>query len=130
MKQNLIRQLAAGCLGALLSCAATASYGGNLLLNHSFESGTSNTDADFWTFHSGDTFREDTNSFGFTGPAMYDGNFGVKMFGAEGDAFQANIPVFPNTDYEGERLVLSQLDRGRDLEQRLEHAHVHARRMV
>jgi hypothetical protein len=88
-------------MGVLIAAAAMASaHAGNLLQNHSLESGTSNTDATFWTLHAGDTFREDTNSFGFTAAAMHDGFYGVKQFGGDGDISQANIPVYPNTDYD------------------------------
>jgi hypothetical protein len=79
---------------------AVATSHGNLLLNPSLESGSSTTQADYWTLHPGDTFRESIPVFGFTGPAMKDGLYAVKMFGGEGDLSQTNILVQPNFLYD------------------------------
>ena len=88
------------CAVATLAIGVATGQAGNLLLNPSIENGTSSTQIDNWTRHFDDTFREDTNSFGFTGAAMHDGFYAVKEFGGEGDLAQANIAVLPNTLYD------------------------------
>src|ERR1041385_8060424 len=83
-----------------MAIGVTASHAGNVLLNPSLESGSSTTQADNWTLHPGDTFRESIPVFGFTGSAMKDGLYAVKEFGGEGDLAQTNIPVYTNLLYD------------------------------
>ena len=92
--RSLVPVLATWAIGV------TTVHAGNVLLNPSLESGSSTTQADNWTLHPGDTFRETTNVFGFTGPAMHDGLYGVKEFGGEGDLAQTNILVYANVLYD------------------------------
>src|ERR1043166_505935 len=94
ISRNLVPALATIAIGV------TTSHAGNVLLNPSLENGSSTTQADNWTLHPVDTFRETTNVFGFTGPAMHDGLYGVKEFGGEGDLAQTNIPVYANLFYD------------------------------
>jgi hypothetical protein len=88
------------CAMAMLPAGLITAQAGNLLLNASIENGTSSTQIDNWTAHAGDTFRETTNAFGFTGPAMHDGLYAVKEFGGEGDLAQSNIAVLPGVFYD------------------------------
>lgn len=92
MKTTMLKMMRGVSIAAIGLWGSTAAFG-NLLLNPSLELGSSNTQADNWTLHAGDTFREDTNSFGFSAAAMHDGFLGVKMFGGDGDLAQTNILV-------------------------------------
>ena len=83
----------------VMVATGAAGYGQNLLLNPSIESGSSTTQIDDWTAHSGDTYRETVGAYGFTTAAMHDGSYGLKEFGGDGDLFQANISVQSGVTY-------------------------------
>lgn len=100
MKSRIMHRVHVLCAVMTMAVGLGTSQAGNLLLNPSIENGTSPTQIDNWTRHFDDTFRETTNVFGFTGPAMHDGLYGVKEYGGEGDLSQTNISVFGGQLYD------------------------------
>jgi hypothetical protein len=69
------------------------------LQNNGVEQGDGFSVVTNWSL-SGDGGRETTNGWGFSGQAMYDGDYALKAWGGLFDCAQSNVPVTPGYFYE------------------------------